>query len=282
MKNILIATDFSKEAYCALYYATRLFQEENTTFYIANFFGDKIQASVYSLVNEEEYSKIPRLQQNSEIACHEIFHHIVRDTGISGDKFHLISSEKKLVDGIQYLIDTKNIDVVVMGTKDHKGTLKSIAGTNTTRVINKALDVPVLIVPRELEFIPPKHIAFASELIFDFNFGALSILKKIAENFRSEITVIHDGEETQTTKRQWHNYNAFKEYMAGVPVSLEFSSSHIEVSRSITEFIKHNKIDMLSMEYFKHSATGKIFREPVVEKIDRHLSFPFLILPAKS
>lgn len=282
MKNILIATDFSKEAYCALYYATRLFQEENTTFYIANFFGNKIHTSVYSLVNEEEYSKIPKLKQDSEIACTEIFHQIVRDTGLSGERFQLISSEKKLLPGIEDLIKSHNIDLVVMGTKKHKGTLKSIPGTHTTRVIDKALKVPLLIVPRELEFNPPTHIGFASELIFDLNFEALKVLKQITMNFKSKITVIHDGEETQVSRRQWENYNAFKAYFKGVSVQIEFSATHIEISRSIAEFVKNNGIDMLCMEYYKHSPSGKLFREPVVEKIDRHLSFPFLILPAKS
>ncbi|QYA24271.1 universal stress protein [Gramella sp. MT6] len=282
MKNILIATDFSKEAYCALYYATRLFQEENTTFYIANFFGDKIHASVYSIINEEEFGKIPKLKQDSEIASKEIFHHIVRDTGLSGERFQLISSEKKLVKGIEDLIQSHNIDLVVMGTKSHKGTLNSIAGTNTTRVIEKAFNVPVLIVPRELEFNPPMHIAFASELIFDFNFEALGIVREIAKKFKAEITVIHDGEEIEVSRRQWEHYNSLKSYFKGIPVTIEFSSTHIEISRSIAEFIKNNKVDMLCMEYYKHSGPGKLFREPVVEKIDRHLSFPFLILPAKS
>ncbi len=282
MKNILIATDFSREAYCALYYATRLFQDENSTFYIANFFGEKIHASVYSILNEEEFSKIPRLQQDSEIACHEVLHHIVRDSGLNGKRFELISSEKKLLEGIEDLIQSHEIDLVVMGTKNHKGTLKSIAGTHTTNVIERALKVPLLIVPRELEFTPPSHLAFASELIFELNLKALKIFKKIALKFNAEITVIHDGEETEVSQRQWKNYNTFKAYFEGVPVQLEFSSTHIEISRSIAEFVRNNKVDMLCMEYYKHSATGKLFREPVVEKIDRHLSLPFLILPAKS
>ena len=282
MKNILIATDFSREAYCALYYATRLFQDEESTFYIANFFGEEIHASAYSIINDDEFSKIPRLRQDSEIASHEVFHHIVRDSGLNGKRFELISSEKKLVEGIEDLIKSHEIDLVVMGTRNHKGTLKSIAGTYTTNVIESALKVPLLIVPRELEFTPPSHLAFASELIFELNFEALKIFKEIALNFKAGVTVVHDGEETQVSQRQWKNYNAFKKYFEGVSVELEFFSSHIEVSRSIAKFIKNNKIDMLCMEYYQHSATGKLFREPVVEKLDRHLSFPFLILPAKS
>ena len=281
MINILIATDFSKEAYCALYYATRLFENEDAKFYIANFFGEKIHATVYSLVNEEEFSKIPELKQDSQLACQETIHHIVRDSGLNRERFETISSENKLQEGIVSLVENKSIDLVVMGTRKHSGTLKSIAGTHTTRIIEDSLPVPLMIIPRELDYTPPKHIGYASELIYDFNFEALNLLKDIAVAHNSKITVIHDGEETEVSQRQWRNYNAFKAYFGEIPVNLEFASSHLEVSKTVAEYVKNNHIDMLSMGYYKHSAAGRLFREPVVEKIDRHLSFPFLVFPEK-
>ncbi|GAA4314684.1 hypothetical protein GCM10023115_28060 [Pontixanthobacter gangjinensis] len=279
MKNILVATDFSKEAYCALHYATRLFQEKDNKFYIVNFIGDKVQPTVYSGINEMEFSKLAKLKQDSEIECLSTKHQIVRDSEFSSDNFETISSENKLLPGIKDLIKTYQIDVVVMGTRKHSGTLASIQGTNTTRVIDKGIQVPLLIIPRELEYTEPKKIAFASELIYDYNFDALQELKDIALAHRSRIILVHDGDETEVSQRQWKNYNAFKSFFGEVPVELEFYHSHYEVSRTIAKFVKEKKMDMLSMAYYRHSAAGRLFREPTVEKIDRHLSFPFLILP---
>ncbi len=282
MKNILIATDFSKEAYCALFYATRLFQKENSKFYIANFYGEKIHPSVYSIVNEEEFSKTQQYKMESETGCNETLHNIIRDSSLESERFEVISSEQKLLKGIENQVPGLEIDMLVMGTGKHRGTLASISGTHTTNVIEKALLVPTLIIPRELEYTAPAHIAFASELLFEFNFEALQILREIALKFNSRITLIHDGMETELSKRQWKNYDDFKSFFEGVPVHIEFSYPNIEVSRTIAEFVKNKKVDLLCMEYYKHSLTGNLFREPVVEKIDRHLSFPFLILPAKS
>lgn len=281
MINILIATDFSREAYCALYYATRLFENQDSKFHIANFYGNKIHQTVYSLINEEEFMKLPQLKEQSEIDSRETLHHIIRDTGIDRNRFEIISSEKKLSQGLDDFIRTKEIDLVVMGTKKHSGSLASIKGTNTTKVIDKGLDVPVLIIPRELEFTEPKKIAFASELIYEFDFRSLKTLKDIAIAHESKIVVVHDGDETEVSQRQWKNYNAFKSFFNEVPVELEFYPSHHEVSRTIARFVKEYKMDMLSINYYKHSTAGRLFREPVVEKIDRHLSFPFLILPDK-
>ncbi len=282
MINILIATDFSKEAYCALYYATRLFEHQDSKFYIVNFYGEEIHTSIYSLLNEEESIKIPELRQNSQLASQETIHHIIRDSGLKRERFETISSEMKLTQGLDEIIMNKEIDLVVMGTKEHSGTLNSIVGTHTTKTIDKSLPVPLLIVPRELDFTPPVHIGFASELIYDLNFDSLKLVKDIAENFGSQVTVIHDGEETEVSQRQWKNFNSFKAYFAEVPVDLEFASSHLEVSKTVADFVKNNNIDLLSMGYYKHSIPGSLFREPIVEKIDRHLSFPFLVLPEKA
>lgn len=282
MKRILIATDFSREAYCALFYATRLFQEKDNKFFIVNFYGEKTQTSIYSTVNEEAFIHNSEIKQNSELACYETLHHIVRDSGLSGSQFEVIASDQKFVPGLVKITKRLDVDMVVMGTKDHSGTIHSIAETNTTNIIDKALPVPLLIIPRELDFTAPAHIGFASELIYDFNLENLGLLKKIAQNFNSQITVIHDGEETQMSQRQWKNYNLFKSFFDDIPVELKFCSTHIEVSRTVACFVKNHNIDLLSMSYFKHSAIGKLFREPVVEKIDRHLSYPFLILPDKA
>ncbi|TBW30259.1 universal stress protein [Gramella sp. KN1008] len=282
MKNILIATDFSKEAYCALYYATQLFKEDDAQFYICNFYGDEIHTSVYSIVNEEEFKKAPRLGVSSRAGCTETFHSIIRDSELPKERFEIISSDQKLIKGIENLILEKNIDLVVMGTRKHKGTFESIYGTHTTKLIERAISKPILVIPRELDYKTPLHIAFASDLNREFKKGSFRFLKELAQSLGSSITVVYDGEEGSLSKEQWKNYNEFKSIFEEVPVHLVYSFTHIEISKTLAEYVKNNDMDMLSMIYYKHGFTESIFREPVVENIDRHLSFPFLILPEKS
>ncbi|MDX1544888.1 MAG: universal stress protein [Christiangramia sp.] len=282
MKNILIATDFSREAYCALYYATQLFKEEDATFHIANFYGDEIHTSVYSIVNEEEFKKAPQLKISSQVGCTETLHKIIRDSELAQERFEIISSEQKLIKGIERLIDEKDMDLVILGTKKHRGTLQSIHGTHTTRLIERAIPCPILVIPGELDYITPLRIAFASDLNRKFEKISFKFLKQLAEKFGSSITVVYDGEEGSLSREQWKNFNELKSCFGEVPVHLEYSFTHIEISRTLAEYVKNNNMDLLSMIYYKHGFTESIFREPVVENIDRHLSFPFLILPEKS
>lgn len=60
MKNILVATDFSNDAYCALFYITRLMASRPCSFFILNVFEELTAASLTMAtirvmhINEEE------------------------------------------------------------------------------------------------------------------------------------------------------------------------------------------------------------------------------------
>lgn len=279
MKNILIATDFSREAYCALFYTIRLFMQETAKFHIVNFYGDSIQSSIYSLVNEEESVRTASLKEASETGCEETLHQVVRDSGLSPELFELHSSSLEIAEGIEEKLIQNKIDLLVMGTKQHKGLRETVFGTNTTRIIDKAISCPLLVIPRQLEYSRPGHIAFASELTRRFRFHSLRLLNEIASANKASISVIYEGEEGSLSREQWNNFNDLKVLMDDTPVHLEYFSSHTEISRSIAEFVKTRMVNMLCMIYYRHQLTETIFREPVIKNLDRHLSFPFLILP---
>lgn len=279
MKNILIATDFSKEAYCALYYTAELFREGDTRFLIANFYGEAIHKSIYSLVNEDEFVRTTKISHSAHDSCNKVMHQVIRDTGLPKERFEVLYSEEKLERGIDELVQEHKVDLLVMGTRKHEGSLSRLQETNTTRIINKALPCPILIIPREMDYNTPKEIAFASDLKRPIPGSNARLFIALAEHFKSTVHVVYDGEEGSLSKKQWENFNNFKKLFAQDTVKLAYTFTHIEVSRTIAEYVKSNKIDLLAMIYYKHSIAGNIFREPVVENIDRHLSFPFLILP---
>ncbi|MUP44430.1 universal stress protein [Gramella sp. BOM4] len=279
MKNILIATDFSKESYCALYYTAELFREGDTRFLIANFYGEAIHKSIYSLVNEEEFVRETKISHSAQENCTKVMHQVIRDTGLPKERFEVMYSEEKLESGIKELVKQHKIDLLVMATSKHEGSLSQLQDTHTTKIINKGLPCPILIVPREMDYKVPKKIAFASDLKRPIPETSIKLFVALAEHFKSQVHVVYDGEEEGLSKKQWANFTNLKKLFPEDSVKLVTTFTHIEISRTIAEYVKNNKIDLLGMIYYKHSIAGNIFREPVVENIDRHLSFPFLILP---
>ncbi|MDT0684876.1 universal stress protein [Autumnicola psychrophila] len=279
MKNILFATDFSKEAYCALYYATRLFKNEECKFYISNFFGDKRDTSVYRIVNEEDYKLIPQLKAKSLEGCKEVMHNIVRDSGRENHQFEIFTSDQALVTALPAVVIKKNIDFVVMGTRGHSGVVDGFIGSNTSKLIEESLACPLLVVPKERDFTSPQKLALATEFRKPFSSAILKPLIELATSFESSISIIYVGEEEELNKKQIENRNNLRKLLKGIDTHIIYLSSDEEISKTISDYIKTKGINLLSMIYYKHEFFEKIFREPVVKKIDHHLAFPFLVLP---
>ncbi len=280
MKNILVATDFSKEAYCALHYAARMFRHEKCKFFIANFYGNEIHTSVYSIVNEEDYGKKPILATKSKEASLEVLHRIKRDLNNSNHDFEIISSDQKLITGIPNIVAAERIDLVVMGTKGRHNTLENWLGSNTTDIIEKALFCPLLVVPREIDFRAPVNITFASELKKEFSEAQMGLLKEIIKEFKSEVTLLYIGNRDFLEPRQRDNLNLLKENLRGTKVKTEYLLSEHEISRAVSNYVKSHHTDLLCMVYYTHQFSHQLFREPVIQHIDHHLSFPFMVLPA--
>ncbi|MDT0688682.1 universal stress protein [Salegentibacter sp. F188] len=282
MKNILFATDFSREAYCALYYATELFKDEECKFFISNFFGDRRDTSIYNIVNEEDHTLLSRLKTQSLQGCKEVMHKIVRDSSAKTHHFETFTSDQTLVNAIPAVVLKKNIDLVVMGTRGHSGIIDNFLGSNTSDVIEKSISCPLLVVPKERDYIAPEKLAFATEFRKPYSADVLRPFTELAKSFNSSIYIIYIGEEEELSKKQIENRNNLKKLLKGIETHLIYLSSDEEISKTISDYIKNKGIHLLSMVYYKHQFFDTIFREPVVKKIDHHLAFPFLILPEKN
>jgi hypothetical protein len=69
MKNILVPTDFSNNAYCALFYAAKLLEEEPSHFVIFNSIEDQVSKLVSTIYTGKSKELINDLLQASEAEC---------------------------------------------------------------------------------------------------------------------------------------------------------------------------------------------------------------------
>ena len=282
MKNILIPTDFSNNAYNALYYATRLFKNEPCKFYILNTFDAEPHIITSRIESDKESSTYKDLKNQSQERLTETFHSIVRDTEDFDHTFETISVSKKLAETINKTIKKKNIDLVVMGTKGVSGVKEIFMGSNTVKVIQKIKDCPILAVPDHFDFEPPKEIAFATDFRRFYSKEELKPLLDIVSLFTSNIRIMHIHEEEQLDEIQEHNFKKLKEHLDGFEYTMHWVAKLDQKADLINEFIDKMNIDMLSMLYYKHSLMETITREPVIKKIGFQPSVPFLVIPGSS
>ncbi len=160
MKQILVPTDFSDNAYNALYYATRLFKNEACRFYILN--TCDIETPVLTSIVDTSYAD-QQLSKESNEKLTETFHSIVRDTEDFDHSFEIISSTKKLLETIEDTVKDKGIDLIIMGTKGATGAKGFFIGSNTSNIIQRIKCCPVLAVPEEFNFEETVNATFSNQ-----------------------------------------------------------------------------------------------------------------------
>ncbi len=279
MKRILVPSDFSDNAYRALYYATHLFKEKACEFYILNTFD----VDTPILTSRLDTSKGNLLYQQRSKASKEgltnTLNSIKEEAENFDHTFETISISKKLTETINKTIKSKNIDLVVMGTKGASGVKEVFMGSNTVKMIQKIKGCPILTVPDEFDFTPPKEVAFATDFKHSYSKKEIQPILNIAALFNAKIRVMHIHDAETLSKEQEENFKRLKEHLAAVEYTTHWVSKFDQKAQVIKEFIEKMDINILTMLYHKHGFIENITREPVVKKIGFKASIPFMVIP---
>lgn len=279
MKNVLIPTDFSKNALNAAKYATTLFENEKCTFFLLNTYTPAIAHSRF-MAETLRGSAVAENESNlSKIGLQKTIENIHSITNNANHYFKTISSFDLLTHKITETITLENIDTIVSGTKGASGYKQVFMGTNTVRMIKTIKDCPIVTVPEEYKFEEPKHIAFPTDFKHNFSADVLNPLIELAKKFNSEIHIMHIDEENKRDRFQESNMHTLMEYMAPILHKVHFVPHYSSKSNVITRFLKELEVDILALVYNEHSYLNQLMREPVITNMAYHSKIPLLVLP---
>ncbi|MEX0291583.1 MAG: universal stress protein, partial [Flavobacteriaceae bacterium] len=171
MKNILIPTDFSQNAWNALEYAAKLFKDVPCTFHILHI-GDLKDSDI-----KGNFLVMPLKQVEVKIK-QELDHLFERIKQLPENRnHHFIALQEygNILNTVRKKVEDNNIDLIVMGTKGASGVKKTIVGSNTGDVITK-IQCNVLVVPEKAHFVLPKHIAFPTDYNIFYSYAILECI----------------------------------------------------------------------------------------------------------
>lgn len=279
MKNILVATDFSNNAYNALFYATQLFKNDSCSFHILNAYSEHTRLKSNSLAAGRKLGLLQQLGEESKEGLNAFLHKINLDTANKKHNFSIYSKHDNITDALQQTIKQTNADLVVMGNKGKTGSRSIFLGSSVINAINAIKDCPILTVPGEKEFLIPAEIAFATDYKNSYNAKVLHPLISLASNCNSAIRIVHINVEERLSPVQKSNLYVLREYLGELKHSMHWMPDFTNKSKAIAEFIDELGIDMLTMVHYQHGFLEKLTREPVLEKVSFNINIPFLILP---
>ena len=282
MKNILVPTDFSNNAYNALHYATRLFKNEPCKFYLLHSFEKQVSLSTSRIDIGKSEQITNRLFDESYERLNMLLYSITIDSEGLGHQFETVSSSKALMKEINFLIKGMTIDYVVMGTKGQTGAKEVLFGSTTLMVIKKIKDCPLLVIPVEINFEPIKTLAFITGFRRAYTDFEIRSIHTLAALTGSVVHIAHILEEGKINQEQRENLFQLKEKLKSLANDVYWISKGTTKTESILDFVFNNNINMLAMIYYKHGFLNSLFRESTIKKIGLHPGIPFLMIPASN
>ncbi len=279
MKKILVPTDFSDNAWDALMYAIRLYDDIPAHFYILNTY--LVGASrVSNIKNKARNTHIYQYaKKESESELQKINTYLKENLLNDKHKFEIISESGSFFSIVKHLVSSENIDMIIMGTTGASGAKEIFMGSNTVKMI-KSIDLcPIISVPKDYKYEEPEEVVFATDFKRHFSAVELNCLIELQIIHNFNLRVIHVKKETALNQTQQFNKDALIKCFNAVNVVFEEIESDSNVSTAINNYTEKLKTQLVCLVNYEHSFIEKLTHEPIIKKVSFHSSVPLMILP---
>lgn len=276
MISILLPTDFSENSMNAIKYSLEFFKYETAEFYFMHAYQnefydhdalvsrDVFEDILCDVKNESQTNLENLLKTVKEIAPNPRF------------KYHTISAYNTLVEEANLLAETKNIDLIVMGTKGKSDQNNMVFGSKTFQVL-KYVECPVLAIPSHYTNTQPKQILFPTDYLIPYKRRELKLLCDLSSSYRGVIDVLYVSESEKLSIRQEDNQSFIKETVCRTEIKFQTVSSK-KVAKTIQDYIKDHDIDMLVMVNTQHSFLEDMLFPSNIDKVSLDLKIPLLAM----
>lgn len=277
MFHILVPTDFSKNAWNALKYGLKLYENVNCTFYILHVNPIPTYSGAGSSVKGSSKMAQESVLRDSKESLDELLLRIKNIPNSAKHSFVTIALYDFFVDSIKREVETKKMDLIIMGTKGSSGLKKVTMGSNTGDVITK-VKCPLLAVPENAVFKKPEEITFPTDYYLRYDLKVLNTLIEMTRMHKSVLRVLHiskKGEELG--EEQLKNKEFLNDYLQDVEHSFH-SLTGADLETAVQCFTESRDIDMIAMVAKNLNFFQRILFRPKVEQISYHTDIPFLVL----
>tara|TARA_R110000868_G_scaffold108051_1_gene295264 strand:+ start:7317 stop:8171 length:855 start_codon:yes stop_codon:yes gene_type:complete len=276
--KILLPTDFSKNAWHAISFALELYKKDQCDFYILNVFSTTNHI-VDSLMNMEPGSEMYETAKlDSENGLAKVLDMLVfKDSKNPKHHFKTISTFNNVVEAIKNIVEEKDIEMIIMGTKGETNYKKIVYGSTAINVMEKVRNCPIIVVPELAKHSLPKEIVFPTSYKTHLKRRELNYLTELAENCNASIRILHVSEEDKLDKKQLNNKKLLEEYFENIDYSFHALSA-IDIPTAINCFVESRGSDMVAFINKKHTFFSSILSNPLVKEMGYNSRVPLMAM----
>ncbi len=278
MKNILLPTDFSDNAWNAIFTGLKMFQTVDCNFILLNTYEPKL-ANLMGNKSKERLGVIyDSLSENSKLQLDKTMQYLHENHSRSNHKFESVSISNDIEHAINQMLIDRDIDLIVMGTKGATGAKEVFMGSNTVKVIKKVRMRPIIAVPYNYDFKALKLVVFPTDFTHPYSKSELKPLIDIVSLWKAEIAILQIAQEYELHDKQNRNLKQLSNRLQDVKHSFHKVEMWNNVAEATNKFATENDMDLIALIHYPHTFMEKLTREPVIRKIGFHAKVPLMVL----
>lgn len=277
-RKILLPTDFSKNAWHAITYALELYKYDYCNFYILSVFS-LTNNIIDSLINMEPGSEMyETAKAESENGLAKVMNMLtLNEQYNSKHHFEVISKFNNVIEAINSIVEEKDIEMIVMGTKGKTGSTRVTYGNTAINAMEKVRNCPVIVVPEIAKQNIPTEIVFPTGYKTPLKRRELNHLVHLAKTCEASIKVLHISKANELDKKQLNNKKLLEEYFEDIDYSFH-TLSNVEIPVGINCFVESRDSDMVAFINKKHTFFGSMFTHPLVKDLGYNSKVPILVM----
>jgi len=277
-RNILLPTDFSKNAWYAILYALELYKKDACNFYLLNVFSGTSNI-VESLMNMEPGSEMyETAKADAETGLAKVLDMIAfRAPKNPKHNFIPITAFNNPLEAIKNTVEAKDIELIIMGTRGETNARNIAYGSTALSVMEKVRNCPVIVVPEEAKHNLPKEIIFPTSYKTHYKKRELNYFVDIAKTCSASIRILHVSKVVKLDQKQLENKTLLEGILQGVNYSFH-RLSHMEIPVAINCFVESRDSDMVAFINKKHTFFRSMLTQPLVKDIAYRSVVPILVM----
>lgn len=276
-KKILLPTDFSKSAWNALKYSSKLYKNEDVDFFLLNGF----MVNNFTLENmnvPEPGEKWYEVAKNrAELEMQKLLKHVNILDIPSNHKYFTHTVYNSPLEAVIQFVEDKDIDMVIAAAKGESDKIGTLMGSNSIDFMEYVRNCPVLIVPADISFKEPNEIVFPTSYKTHFKRRELSHLCEIAKITNAPIRILYVANKENLTQDQKAKKSLLEECFEGLEYSFH-TLKNTDVLMGLNIFVQSRNSEMIAFINKKHAFLATIFSKTMVKDLGFNAKVPVLAL----
>ena len=283
MKNILVLTDFSKNAEGAAQFGLKLGSRLKTNLLLFNTYVTNKAASFVNepwMANEVIWGDDDSRDSLSKLAMQLKQFVGNLDAGAYQPLIYCDNGQGGLGTVVPGIIETNNVELIIMGTRDDADK-DNLLGSDLNAVIQKS-NRPILVIPPDVDPFKLRKVVFATNFE-KADMHAINYLVMLAGILDFELEIVHviPPDDSSNNGHPVEIAPAEQDARLKYPNITYHYIRGKEVADDILRLYRKSGAGLLAVVHHQHSFIGRIFHQSVTKKILNNRSLPLMIFPSR-